>query len=69
MDLAEAKRVFMRRAEDVLEQAEGIRLGLQVIQTQDQMIQQQMDKIKELESSGPQKSSEPLKSNDPAGRQ
>ena len=40
MDLNEAKRVFLRRAEDVLEQAEGVRLGVQVVQMQEQRIAQ-----------------------------
>jgi len=52
MELAEAKRVFLRRAEDVLEQAEGIRLGMQVIQMQDQIIQKQAEEIKEQKTNG-----------------
>lgn len=45
MDLTDAKKAFFRESAAVVNQADGIRLGIQVIQAQDQLIRKLQDEL------------------------
>jgi len=56
MNFIEAVKIFERRAEDTIENAEGIKLGLQIIREQHQYIQLLLSELKKHDIEPPQPS-------------